>query len=103
MSEANGSEPVLCPSATCEEGALLLGVVQHEGTVAFFPEKMPVDREFVAIANEGTAPEKRFRFAGRCLKSCCKQWTGTRCGVIDNLMQQAPVDETVDLPECSIR
>src|SRR3954467_2789299 len=94
----------LCPSATCKDGALLLGIVQKDATIGFLPEKMPIDSKFTAIAHEGRAPEKRFRFADKCVQSGCKQWTGTRCGVIDSLLNlNQNVPSAQRLPNCSIR
>ncbi len=97
-------KPVLCPSSRCEPGAILLGVVQADGRVGFLKQLMVVDQEFADIAREGRAPEKRFRFSSPCLKAACKQWTGSRCGVIDDVSECVGDDQRLDgLPECSIR
>lgn len=91
----------LCPSSRCEDGALLLGVVQGAG-VAFLPEPLRVDARFDAIAREGRAPERRFRFAGPCQEGRCRQWTGARCGVADRVVAlMGPSDAA--LPRCAIR
>jgi hypothetical protein len=103
-------DPVLCPSSRCEEGATLLGVVLPTGRVAFASTRLEVTEEFVQIARAGRAPEKRFRFASVCAKSGCRQWTGSRCGVIDSIMADranridgdAATDDAA-LPACSIR
>ena len=101
---------ILCPSARCHDGAILLGIVLPDGRVAFAEGRTTVDREFVSIATtEGSrAPERRFRFSSPCAQSGCRQWTGTRCGVIDSAMKEAsaqghdlPVDQ--ELPACGIR
>lgn len=103
------SENKMCPSATCHSGALLLGVVQSNKTVALLDTPMPVTDEFVEIAVKAGSPEKRLRFAGKCAKSGCLQWTGSRCGVIDralNYMEglvENKLGENISLPECSIR
>ncbi len=97
-------ENKMCPSATCHTGALLLGVVQSDKTVALLSTPMTVTEEFVEKAIAAGEPEKRLRFAGKCAKAGCSQWSGSRCGVIDtalNYMQEA-IDNT-PLPECSIR
>lgn len=98
------AEPVLCPSYMCESGAILLGIVLPNGRVAFSHDRVVVDDEFVRIAKEGRAPEKRFRFSGPCVGGACKQWDGTRCGVIEDIIHAAPPDfEAAGLPRCLIR
>ena len=97
------AEPILCPSSTCQDGAILLGIVLPTGQVAFSGSRIIVDQEFVRIAHEGRTPEKRFRFAGTCAKSGCGQWTGSRCGVIDTVMETIEGDAESLLPESSIR
>ena len=97
-------ERILCPSSVCREGAILIGIVRRDGRVAFSANEIVVNSEFVQIARTGRTPEKRFRFAGRCIENGCAQWTGSRCGVIDSLspLIEKPLDET-ELPRCSIR
>lgn len=98
------SEKKLCPSHTCEKGAILLGVVMRDGQVAFSSDRIIVNEEFVQVARAGRAPEKRFRFGGQCVQSGCKQWTGTRCGVIDKITDSVEINVgNSNLPECSIR
>jgi len=102
-SKAEG-HAALCPSAKCEAGALLLGVVEADGSIAFLKEKMRVDESFVRVALGGRTPEKRFRFADSCRKSGCQQWTGARCGVIDHLLADNPTFvPSGKLPDCAIR
>jgi hypothetical protein len=100
----SGSPPqALCPSSTCSPGAILLGIVQADGTVAFLDHRRVVDDFFVKLAHEGRAPEKRFRFADTCVKSGCRQWDG-RCGVIDGVLTANPnYREADELPPCAIR
>ena len=98
------ADTILCPSATCRPGALLVGIVMPDGLVAHTSERIVIDEEFVQIARRGAAPEKRFRFGGTCVKGACAQWTGDRCGVIDEVLQVvAPRGEPAELPACSIR
>lgn len=100
----------LCPSSRCQEGAILLGIVLSNGSVAFAKDRIVVDGAFVQNATtEGSCPpESRFRFSGPCAKGGCHQWTGSRCGVIDSLLVDAraqnyqPQADT-PLPQCSIR
>jgi hypothetical protein len=98
------SEKKLCPSYSCQSGAILLGIVMRDGRVAFSSDRIVVNEEFVQIASAGRTPEKRFRFGGQCVQNGCRQWTGERCGVIDKITETANINvESAALPECSIR
>lgn len=100
----NPPAKVLCPSARMKPGAVLLGIVMGDGRVAFAPDRLLVNREFIANAQQGRSPEKRFRFADGCVQSSCVQWTGTRCGVIDDVLADISVAAlSADVPHCSIR
>ena len=100
----SAKEPVLCPSSRCEDGHILLGVVQADGTVGFLSERMTLGLEFVEIASKGRRPEKRFRFASTCVKTACRQWKGGRCGVIDQVLDSVPAAlRSTRLAQCSIR
>jgi hypothetical protein len=99
-------ETLLCPSSRCEEGALLLGIVQRDGTVAFTPDALRVDAAFVAAAHRGRKPEARFRFASPCQRRRCVQWNGERCGVVDAVLRgvaDAGMEVSGSQPACSIR
>ena len=78
-----GETPKTCPSAPCKEGALLLGVVAPDGTVAYVQPPTRVSAEFADRARSLGHPERRFRFASTCVEAGCPQWTGSGCGVID--------------------
>lgn len=108
----------LCPSAPCQEGAILLGIVMPDGRVAYASNRPHVDADFVAAATgDGQrTPERRFRFSSPCMAGGCRQWTGQRCGVIDRVLEaaaapEAPARIDVDardtaageLPACGIR
>ena len=86
---------------------MLLGIVGSNGIVGYVQPAVPVDREFVEEARRRGEPERRFRFAQPCLEGGCKQWTGSRCGVIDRVLDAKPGSDdvalTAGLPECSIR
>ena len=95
---------ILCPSARMKEGALLLGIVMTDGRVAFAADRLVVNNAFVSNALEGRSPEERFRFADACAQAGCVQWTGKRCGVIDEVIAEVPAEALQTyLPECSIR
>ncbi|MFL5338447.1 MAG: hypothetical protein ACJ8H8_36130 [Geminicoccaceae bacterium] len=95
--------PALCPSGKCEPGAKLLGLVQQDGTIGYLGDPLEIDAEFVDRANQGRTPERRFRFVNPCAECGCRQWTGTRCGVIDRTLEELAGDETQSLPRCGIR
>jgi hypothetical protein len=99
---ANSKDNVLCPSARCEDGVLLLGVVRPDGTVAFSSSRVQIDGDFVEIAKRGRAPERRFRFASACLAQGCGQWSDGRCGVADRVVQDLE-PRAVSVPRCAIR
>lgn len=95
---------VLCPSAPMHSGGVLLGIVLADGRVAFAPDRIVVDDEFVETAQHGRPAEKRFRFAGSCVNAACRQWSGSRCGIIDRVLDALPTEEHAsELPVCSIR
>lgn len=97
----------LCPSSRCEEGNILLGLVNAEGRIDFISERVEVDAKFVEAAKEGRPPEQRFRFSSPCLKRGCEKWDGERCGVANILHERGPellhAERTAALPRCSIR
>jgi hypothetical protein len=114
---------ISCPSNRCKPGSDLIGIRQDDGTVAILPTPLAVDQHFVDLAGQSSgAPEERFRFTNKCVESGCGQWTGSRCGVIDNVLQllvgvpavgdigppaattqPSPKDNTEILPPCGIR
>jgi len=99
-----GQKPILCPSGLCNEGSILLGIVQQDGHVGFIKQKIMLDKEFVQSARKGRSPEKRFRFAEQCRESACTQWRDNKCGVIDQVISMlAPKQVPDELPQCGIR
>jgi hypothetical protein len=93
-----------CPSSTCTPGHLLLGIVRPDGTLAQVSPPLELDETFVRRARAGErAPEARMRFAGPCVTSRCRQWTGARCGVADLVADAAPTGDQERLPPCPIR
>lgn len=100
--------PLLCPSARCEEGVALIGIIGPCGTVAYVDPALIVDRAFIEEARTRRLPEDRFRFAAPCQRSCCVHWENEKCGVVEqahsanegrDLMEAA----TTALPRCPIR
>jgi hypothetical protein len=101
--EQEQERPLLCPSANCNEGALLLGIVNQDGKVSFLTQSFFVDNEFVKITKIGRKPEKRFRFSNWCIRTSCEQWTGCSCGVIEKVIEILKPEEPSQLPNCIIR
>ncbi len=94
----------LCPSARAQEGALVLGVVGPDRTVRMLSKPEPVTTDVAEAVSAMDAPEQQFRFANRCVKSGCHQWTEGRCGVIDLVMSfNRHLAEPIALPACAIR
>jgi len=94
-----------CPSSRCEEGALLLGTVRADGTIAFADAPRGVSRVFAEAAQAAGEPEKRFRFAGPCVAQRCRQWSEGKCAVPDTvakLLADVVHDHTAPA-HCAIR
>jgi hypothetical protein len=94
---------VLCPSAPGDVKAILLGVLQHDGSVAFIKDRIEVTREFLEIAAQGREPETRFRFSSPCIRSGCQQWVNGGCSLPESLARTIPAPADAPLPDCSIR
>ena len=99
------AENALCPSYVCKPGAQLYGIVNAEGKIDYLKYSLEIDETFVTIAHQGREPEKRFRFAGNCIKSGCKQWDGDsqRCGLIEKVIGLIGNAEAATLQPCAIR
>ena len=98
----------LCPSARCEESAVLLGVIGSDGKTGYVNPRITIDASFVQEARKGRLPEARFRFAQVCIESRCAQWNGCRCGLIEKLLAsptaaQIAKSDRETLPKCTIR
>lgn len=104
--QSEGASPVLCPSARCEDGAYLIGVVGADGVVGYVSPLLQVDAKFVAASRSKRGPEHRFRFAQPCVEAGCSNWDGSRCEVIDRALgavREAELDLGDRLPRCHIR
>jgi hypothetical protein len=94
-----------CPSAPASPGAVLLGVVNDDGTLGYFGTEITVDEEFIATGRQQGDLEKQFRFSSKCVKSGCNQWQDGKCGVISKMISLNPDwhKQPFLLPDCSIR
>jgi hypothetical protein len=98
------NEKKTCPSSTCTEGSNLIGIINQNHEFDFLKVALPITKSFVEEAVKHGSPEKRFRFSSRCVESGCNQWTGTRCGVSDRLLESIEAAfHKPNLPDCSIR
>lgn len=88
--------PRTCPSARCQAGAVLLGIVSPDGTVAYITPQVRVDQPFVDRARQGRTPEARFRFAQPCIESGCGNWVADRCDVIEQAIQSPKLSRLAD-------
>lgn len=103
--ELEAPENLLCPSYVAKPGAALYGIVNSRGFIDYLQATIEIDETFVAEAQKGRAPENRFRFAGNCAKTGCKQWnTGQKaCGLIDDVIEVIQNPELAELQHCAIR
>ncbi len=103
MSGPSKPDDLLCPSARCETGAVLIGMVKDDGAVGHIPQRLYVDEDFVKNANADGKAETRFRFASSCVQGKCGQWKGGKCGVVELAADELSAVQTDALPKCSIR
>jgi len=98
-------EAKTCPSAACSTSANLLGIVQTDQTVVLLDTPIKISDAFIQNANKYGEPERHFRFADKCIKSGCGQWTGKSCGIISELTASNPSikNDNENLPPCIIR
>jgi len=94
---------LLCPSYIAKSGAQLYGIINSSGSIDYLKTTIEINETFVTQANKGRAAEKRFRFAGNCAKSGCKQWSGSECGLIDNIIDVIGNEASQELQHCAIR
>lgn len=89
----------------CKDGAILLGVVLPNGTIAYADRRFRIDAQQAEnLRGVAASPEKRFRFSTPCAQGGCQQWSGSKCGVIEEVLASPPPASLPRvLPECSIR
>ncbi|GAB2563229.1 hypothetical protein [Spirosoma areae] len=95
----------LCPSYMCKSGAKLYGIINSNGNTDYLKSPITINESFVNEAKKGRDPEKRFRFAGSCIKSGCTQWSeiNNECGLIDKMILTLNNSPSGSLKDCSIR
>jgi hypothetical protein len=94
-----------CPSGRAVLGASLIGIAGEDGRLGYLRDAIPLDDVFLETTR-GRTPMRRFRFSEPCVEAGCCHWTGSRCGLIDEIVAVANGTLTAapdDLPRCSIR
>lgn len=104
--------PILCPSSRCKDGAIVLGIVLPNNTIAYADQRYSLHAQQASdMQQHPIAPEKRFRFSSPCAQCGCGQWQkdssnehGGHCGVIESVLSTPqPPGLSKELPSCSIR
>lgn len=95
----------ICPSAKFSKGAFLIGIRNEKEEMDILDEPIKITEEiFNEFKATNTKPEKTLRLANKCIESGCKQWTGEKCGVIDDVLERVEEQYMKDqLPDCAIR
>lgn len=97
---------VLCPSASAEPGATLIGVVGADGRVAHLGTGLKIGADFIKEAAAHGPLEQRYRFSSACQEKKCANWNGSACGVIEEIRTFASLNaipQEQKLNPCSIR
>lgn len=92
-----------CPSARCETGAHLFGIVGSDGLVGYISPPLPVTEAFVEQVRGDRHPESRFRFTNTCAEQGCRHWTGSRCEVVDTALIALREQALPRIRPCAIR
>lgn len=83
-----------------------MGTLGEDGRVHNLRTKLVVTPAFIVEANKLGPPEARMRFAASCQEGECAQWTGSRCGIIEKVLDHLDaevVGEDAVLQPCTIR
>ncbi len=94
-----------CPSSKFTKGSLLIGIKNEEEEMELLADPIKITEEvYLEIKSLGVKPEKAVRVANKCIKSGCRQWTGEKCGVIDDALDKVENQFLKNhVPECAIR
>ena len=93
-----------CPSAPPDADSVLLGIVAAPGQIVYITPNPPVTPQLLdTFERQGIPPENRLRFAGPCMEHNCVQWAGSRCGLIDRVVDHFGERDSAELPKCGIR
>jgi hypothetical protein len=94
-----------CPSARPEmAGGKVFGIVggtHKEPRVGYLTEPLPATREILALAEPARTGEV-FRIAAPCAGHGCQHFDGSRCRLVQRIVQGLPV-VVEELPPCALR
>lgn len=101
----SGEDGMFCPSAQPDvEHGVLFGVVggsPSEPRVAYLADPVPVTRTLLQLAAP-VRPTEVFRMGAPCARGGCQHYTGSRCGLVRQLVEGVePV--TDEIPPCRLR
>ncbi|MDJ0660110.1 MAG: nitrogen fixation protein [Crocosphaera sp.] len=95
----------LCPSARPEwDNSVVFGVVRgtlDNPNVTYLKKSQPVTEELLELAKPVT-PTEVFRTAATCVESQCQHFNGTKCTLVQRVVDKLPVVKD-NLPACAIR
>lgn len=101
------SGPQMCPSAPCQVGSKLHGIVGPDGCLVRLTHPLVINKEFVETATSGNSPTKRFRFTAVCSEEHCAQWRSGACQIASKARKvsvASPDEFSADrLVPCAIR
>jgi len=95
----------MCPSAECQPGSILIGVIGVDGRIQGVAPPIPVTTGFVSKVHGQDQPLNRFRFGAPCIEYGCGHWDTkeSRCGVARALVSHVQKRTEEGLPICGIR
>ena len=98
-------ESKTCPSSKFTKGSLLIGIKNDQEEMDILEEPIKITEDiYEQLKAANSRPEKAVRVANKCITSGCKQWTGDKCGVIDEMLGKVEEGYLKDqLPTCAIR
>jgi hypothetical protein len=99
------SKSLMCPSAEPEmDGSLIFGIVTgtpEQPELVHLPQVKEIPPELLTLESP-VKPTEIFRIAAPCVENDCTHFDGTRCRLIDRIVDGLPT-VTESLPPCPIR
>jgi hypothetical protein len=95
----------LCPSSAAEmEDSVIFGIVlgtPEEPHVLHLNQVKPIPQELLDL-DAPVKPAEIFRIAGACSESDCKHYDGSKCRLVERIVDGLPT-VTEQIPACAIR